>query len=270
MAFPMTRHWQSLLLCTLLVVHGCAAPKSEEEQKQDDQLRMELFKGKGYLERGKDEQALTALRKASELDPNNAQVWADMGLAYGRTGQHGASLSAMARAYKLEPNKLEIQHDYGVALLRNNRLDEAEKVLRIALATAQGRLKADVLYNLSLIMEKQGQEREMVASLEECLTLRPNHVNALIKLADYHRNGHRPDREQEFLQLALMERGKDVTLLDRMVNLLIQNGHTQQAIPLMQRIVSLAPESAAGMRASRKLQLLQGNAPKGALTPEGR
>ncbi len=98
--------------------------------------------------------AVSACRKAAQLDPQNADTQFNLGLAARANGDSSSALSAFAAAARLRPDSPEENYWYGIALLENGTYDKAiqqfEKVLTIdpdnegalqALAEARRRLE---------------------------------------------------------------------------------------------------------------------------------
>ena len=73
-------------------------------------------------------EARNHLRRAVELDPNNAenQLW--MGISYKATGEFGREIAAYRRAFELDPYWFRPQRDLVIALADRGRRPEAERL----------------------------------------------------------------------------------------------------------------------------------------------
>lgn len=76
-------------------------------------------------------EAQSHLRRAIELDPNNAhnQVW--MGLAYKATGAFGKEIAAYRRAYELDPYWFRARREWVIALADRGQRATAEKIGKV-------------------------------------------------------------------------------------------------------------------------------------------
>jgi len=85
------------------------------------------------------EGAVAALQKMTELDPENAGAWVNLGLSLKATGRFAQARDAYERALGLEPDHAVGHYDLGVLLLRQfDDLDGAESHLRRHLQLVAG------------------------------------------------------------------------------------------------------------------------------------
>ena len=62
-----------------------------------------MAKGRALSDRGRHEQAIEELTKATALDPGNVEAWANLAFAYERQGNMPMAISAGSQARKLAP-----------------------------------------------------------------------------------------------------------------------------------------------------------------------
>jgi GlpG protein len=79
-------------------------------------VRVRYNAGTKQLMNGKAAEALSLLKGAIELDGSNANAWHNLGCAYGDLGQNKEALAALERAAQLEPN--DETHQQAVKSLR--------------------------------------------------------------------------------------------------------------------------------------------------------
>ena len=79
-----------LLLCLIISVISCA---SKDVQKEQAQLHLQI--GTGLLSKGQYPQALASLLQAEKLDPDNAEIQNNLGLAYFVRKEYESSLKHM-------------------------------------------------------------------------------------------------------------------------------------------------------------------------------
>jgi len=138
-------------------------------------------------------EAIAALRKCVELDPNNSMAWFELGYAYynqnGRKSCEGsyepwircvALDPTHARAYKGLGNILtSVREDYNGAEKMYRKAIELEPTIKCA------------HYSLGFVLTQQKEWPEAIAALRRCVELDPNNSEAWYKLgcAYYNQNG---------------------------------------------------------------------------------
>jgi tetratricopeptide (TPR) repeat protein len=107
----------SLLLIVVLAVlfSGC---KTELEQHLD--------KGNRYFDQEKWEEAITEYTTAINIDPNNAQAYANRGAAYAEKGSYDLSIPDYNKALELEPQNIIVYYNRAIAY---NNLKEYDKAI---------------------------------------------------------------------------------------------------------------------------------------------
>ncbi|MGH9652285.1 MAG: tetratricopeptide repeat protein, partial [Bryobacteraceae bacterium] len=87
---------------------------------------------------GKSEEARAAFTKATELAPDLAMAWFNLGVCLGRCKQPSEAASALHRALKIEPGHLPAYESLAVVLHRLGNYEEAAEVFREWLAHDPG------------------------------------------------------------------------------------------------------------------------------------
>ena len=103
------------------------------------------FLGYAKLERGEDLDAAEAMiRKASELDPDNASITDSLGWAVYKRGRLAEAIDILTRAAKGDPTQAEIHEHLGDALYKAGNRFEARYAWQAALATAEDEVAARI------------------------------------------------------------------------------------------------------------------------------
>jgi tetratricopeptide (TPR) repeat protein len=103
-----------------------------------DQPLLLNFLGYAKLERGEDvDSAEAMIRKASELDPDNASITDSLGWAQFKRGKVDEAIVTLQKAAEKDPDQAEIQEHLGDALFRSGRRYEARFAWNAALVTAE-------------------------------------------------------------------------------------------------------------------------------------
>lgn len=96
----------SLFLTILLTACGSRYGKPAAPTSQ-------LAFGVDMAQRGLWSEALFRFHQAAQMDPQNARVLNNLGVAYEATGEYDKALSYYQQALKLEPNNRELRANYG-------------------------------------------------------------------------------------------------------------------------------------------------------------
>lgn len=79
---------------------------------------------------GRTAAALAAFEASVKFKPAQDRAWYGKGLAHARLGQHGMAVDAFAEAVKLQPMNGAAYYQWGMALHHANRPDEVATVVR--------------------------------------------------------------------------------------------------------------------------------------------
>lgn len=87
-----------------------------------------------YAERSRSNDIVRLYERATQLSPQDAQFWADLGAAYDWAGRTDDALGALQRAHQLFPNSPEINWRLGNFYVRTRRIPEGLRTLGSVLA----------------------------------------------------------------------------------------------------------------------------------------
>jgi Flp pilus assembly protein TadD len=120
---------------------------------------------------GRDDEGATALRKALEVDPNNAAVHHALGLLLVRQKRAGEALAELAQAAELAPGVPDYAYAYAIGLHSAGRTDDALAALRRASARNPG--ARNVLVALVTINRERGAAAEALRYAEKLVAAAP-------------------------------------------------------------------------------------------------
>ncbi len=121
---------------------------------------------------GKD--ALPALQKATEFEPDNAEAHNNLGVAMKSLGHLDAAAASYRRALGIKPNYAEAHYNLGITLQEFGQLDGAVACYRRALEIKPDYIEA--LSNLALTLKDLGQLDGAVTCLRRALKIRPDYA----------------------------------------------------------------------------------------------
>jgi len=169
--------------------------KAIEEQMQ--QRAAELRKNRALNEAfnaamtarqaGQFEEAIQNFLKATELDPKQPVVWANLADTYMQYADRKAgaerqellakSLEAYQKVIELKPDDAAARNNYGLALAKAGRMDEARAQLEQAAQLNPGGA-GQYYYNLGALLVNSGRTAEAKEAFKKALEIDPNYAEA--------------------------------------------------------------------------------------------
>jgi tetratricopeptide (TPR) repeat protein len=135
--------------------------------------------------------AAAAFTKASELDPKQVAVWAQLadahvGLASTKTGpefdaEMAKGLDAYAKAIELKPDDGATHNNYALALAKAKKFDEMKVELNKA-AQLDPTKAGQYYYNLGALMVNAGQNEAAVEAFKKAVEADPKHADSYYQL----------------------------------------------------------------------------------------
>jgi len=186
-----------VILCLLLGQVGChrksagqaGTPNSSSSDKDlggaidPTQARVFLDQGKDLYKKDEDQQAAGAFLKATKLDPDLAEAYFRLGLAYDALGQKHEAEDTYKKAiehYKkfisANPKDAEAHYDLGQTYAGLHLYGEAVREYRQAT-----HLKPDdpeIYFDLGAALTRLAQYDEAAASFQKCLDIDPDNYRA--------------------------------------------------------------------------------------------
>ena len=195
---------------------------------------------------GKAQEALLALNRALELNPQHGVAYQALAAAHGRRGEYAQALEYAERATQLEPTDHQAWSNKGYSLLKLQRPAEAVPAFETAL-----RLKPDfsnAWINLGEAKLAQRQAGEAIVALRKALELSPGASDARLYLASaYVSTGQFALAREQLTPLA----EKAPQLVQAWVLLTVANaglGDRDAATASYTRLKSLNPAAAKELR----------------------
>jgi tetratricopeptide (TPR) repeat protein len=151
--------------------------------KKHKELNDAFNEGFAALQAKQYDVAITSLTKASENDPTQPAVWANlgdayMGLAGTKTGPEfddamGKGIAAYNKSIELKPDDSATHNNYGLALAKAKKYPEAEAELKKAAeldpTTAYSRF-----YNLGALLSNNGQNEQAAKAFKDAIDSAPD------------------------------------------------------------------------------------------------
>ena len=140
-----------------------------------------------YLQAGRVDPAIDALRRAIQIAPDDAEAHSNLGSVLQAQGNLAEASAHMRTAVKVRPNDDRVRFNYANFLQASGRVDEAIAHLRRVIEISPRH--ADAHRNLAVGLGLQGKLDEAIQHDRASLRLQPgsgvtrDHLNALLKAA---------------------------------------------------------------------------------------
>ena len=265
---------------------GKAAATSEKARSLNaDSVPVLLVLAGVAQQRGRDDDAIRELTRASELEPGNSEAWRRLALSYERTNP-AAVVATFKRAIAEQPayyrNHLSFGNYYmvsnqfdraaelyrkvtllvpglasghtylGLALMQQGKFDDAER----SLLTAQGLAEsANLLVNLGALHYAKGEYEKALGYFQRSLKAGPPTVTRLADLGDAFRQLGQSQESDDAYRRGVLLAKRDVAVNARDANaqvflgmLLARRGYEQEAELELSKAVGMAPDDASVLR----------------------
>jgi len=183
-------HWGLVVAGVLLAPRAIAAPTAAEYRQMGLQFRNQ----ERYTN------AIAALQKALELEPDNVSGRVLLGWTQHKASQRVEAAETLTQAFYLNPFDVPTLNALGIVQLVEGKLGSA-----IASHGWAAVLKANneiAYYNLSLAFERIGQYDWAIAAAKKAATLEPNNPHPLVAEAIAHWGNGEKEQAQKAYQLA--------------------------------------------------------------------
>ena len=196
--------------------------------------------GKKALEARQYDNAVAAFRQAVAADPADYAAHFNLGFAYTMAGKDAEAVEEYKKVLDLHPGVFEAQLNLGISLLRLNRFAEAETAYRAALSNKVNSAGAEEGLGRALARQQGDKLAEAESHYRKAAALDPMYKNSLLDLAEIYEAGH-----QNAEAIAIFrEFPADPAAQERMGALLLEAGHSADAIPPLEFAVANSATSA--------------------------
>jgi tetratricopeptide (TPR) repeat protein len=214
-----------------------ALTKAAQINPEDARARVKL--GIALARVGRLDDSIVECRKASQLDPAYADAYVNLGIALGQKGKRDEAVRQFEKGLTLNPENTEAHANFAVVLIGEGRLDEA-------IAHCQRALSLNPEYalahgNLAIALAKERKLDEAMPHFEKALAANPNsfelHYSAGRALAEMGRF----DEAIPHLEKALAAAPASPELHYNLANLLAARGRFQEAVVHFEKVLEIAP-----------------------------
>ncbi len=165
-----------IALCGLLVfLVSCGGSKDKH-----------IARGEEYLQKRKFQEAVMEFRAAADIDKDSAAAHWGLARAFEKLEQFNEALEALRKTSDLAPENLEAKTKLGnyYLLVQPPMTAETEKILEEIFAKDAGFIEAHIL-KASLFAAQKKSEKEVLDILNQAIALEPNRAESYISLARF-------------------------------------------------------------------------------------
>jgi tetratricopeptide (TPR) repeat protein len=196
--------------------------------------------GIALFETGKTAEAIPEYEKAIELSPDSLEAYNNLGAALARAGRIEDAAACYKKALTLDPECADAHRNLGAALTSMGKSGEAIPHLQKALEAAPDDAGAHTNLGLSLAMV--GRFDEAIPHLEKALVARPGFESEFNLARVLAAEGRFPEAIPHFEQAVKLSGGRDATALDFLGGAYAVAGRLKEALDTTQRALSIATE----------------------------
>jgi tetratricopeptide (TPR) repeat protein len=202
-----------------------------------------LLEGEGLIKEGKYAQAVERLKIASELMPENPQVWNHLGLAYHGAGNAEQASTAYLRALALDRNLAPVYFNLGNLYLEENKLPESTSAL--STFTVLQPNNPDGWIRLSSAQLRAHHPDDAEKSLRRAAALSPRDPEVQNDLGLVHLQRKRPrEAMQAFAQALQFQSDYSPAILNQAVVAQYHLGNKPAALERYRQYLALRPDAA--------------------------
>lgn len=210
--------------------------KALKADKQNPQIHLGL--AFSYLKKSDIAGAIEELKLAAQLDPKTPQPHALLALLYSTQNQNELAQNeyetALRNASQLNPQDSEIYKNLGIFYLRQKRLKEAAQALHAALKYSPEDTEAR--FYLANVYDELQERDSAVSQLKEVLRLDPDSHEAMNYLGYiYAQEGRNLDQAQALITKALEFQPNNGAYLDSLGWVYFKQGKTKEALAQLKR-----------------------------------
>lgn len=248
----------SVLFCGALALSGTPAfgqnAETEQPDLEDRAAAYHAFiQGRSLEGAGDVEAAIEAYRRAADLDPAAADIWAELAGLYARRNQADEALEAGEAALERDADNAEAHRILGLvyaarAGARSGPSDEDVQLALDHLERARNPDSPDAGLYLTLgrLLLTTGQAGEAVDVLNEVLDVEPQFTEAIVLLAQAYESQSQWDEAAAAYERAVLFSPRRARYRRQLAGVLLNAGEAERARDVLRDLVEMNPDDATG------------------------
>ena len=203
--------------------------KAAEEKAKSDATKASFEQARAALTAKNYDEAIRLFKEASEKDPTQHVIFANLADAFSQAKKYDDSAAAYKKAIELKPDEAAYYNNLGIALGNGNKIDEATQALQKA-AELNPPGAGQSYYNLGAVLTNRGRTKEAGDAFKKAIEFNPQMASA-------------------YYQLGISYFGAPNTI--------------PEAIPVLEKFLSLQPTGPDAEAAKQLIEAAKASAPTG-------
>jgi len=155
--------------------------KIAEEKAKADATKASFEGARAALTAKNYDEAIRLFKEASEKDPTQHVIFANLADAYSQSKKYDESAAAYKKAIELKPDEAAYYNNLGIALGNANKIDEATQALQKA-AELNPTGAGQSYYNLGAVLTNRGRTKEASEAFKKSIEFNPQNAPAYYQL----------------------------------------------------------------------------------------
>jgi len=203
--------------------------KIAEEKAKNDATKASFDAARAALLAKNYDEAIRLFKEASEKDPTQHVIFANLADAYSQSKKYDDSVAAYKKAIELKPDEAAYYNNLGIALGNSGKIDEATQNLQKA-AELNPAGAGQSYYNLGAVLTNKGRTKEAADAFKKSIEFNPQNAPA-------------------YYQLGISYFGSPTTIPD--------------AIPVLEKFLTMQPTGPDAEAAKQLIEAAKASAPTG-------
>ena len=187
-------------------------------------------------------EALVAFKKATELNPNYADGFNNLGIILHELGRQDEAIEAYTKAFTIKPDFAQAYNNIGITFENQIKLGEAIEAYNKALLLKPDYAEAN--FNIGNAFQKQGKLGEAIEAYSKALSLNPNYADTYYNMGTIFQDQGRQDEAIEAYNKALLLKPDYADTYYNMGTIFQNQGKLNEAIEAFEKALSLKPDYA--------------------------
>ncbi|MDA8179565.1 MAG: tetratricopeptide repeat-containing serine protease family protein [Deltaproteobacteria bacterium] len=205
------------------------------------QGQTEWMKRAMALLQGKDYQGLLDwCRKWTKNQPNDAEAWLSLGIAYGYLERYNESIEAHRQALRINPKYVETWISLGIVYAYLERYNESVEAIRQALRNNPEEPIAWITLGTTYL--KHNRHNDAIEAYRQALRINPEDANAWYYLGDAYANLKRYDEAIEAFRQAVRINPENATVWIYLGRAYFTLKRYDESIEALRQVVRINPE----------------------------
>ncbi|MDR1110916.1 MAG: tetratricopeptide repeat protein [Deltaproteobacteria bacterium] len=251
----------SLMLVGLVWLFGCGVgQESGDIRPGTPEQQLEAFTnlGRVLLLQNEVAGALSELSKAEQIDPNNVEVLTYLGLAYYSRQDYPKAAAYYQKALSIEPSKTDIHNNLGLVYMDQQQYALAKAEFEICLNDPTYARPWLPQFNLGVIEQLQGHDKEAEAIYQRLLTLSPQYSPTYYRLGQIYFDGGDSQKAVDYLMSAVRLDPSYSDAYFLLGQAYEKVGNKDEAAEAFGQVVVLSPNTPRAIEAQRRARQVLG------------